>query len=242
MSYSFMRPKLPERTYGIVTPLGTMTEIVKSVPVRKSLMDQRVELLTMTLSACRSGKANAGILKMSLGLLKKDQLTLAEGAVIAMRDAQRMHISLHSNQQSRFSHLVAGGLNSWNEHSPYDYIVDAVAGTFQRPALIAIRDFSQAHNNMGELINLCTVMNQRGIELTKKNVSVQIAALHEAKIGRSRMDIFDHPYLSHPELVRAVHDYPTRIHELLDMLRTRGNVNAAAEVFGSSKAISEGAL
>lgn len=242
MSYSFMRPKLPDRTYGIVTPLDTMKEMAKAVPARQSLKEQRVELLAMTLSACKRGKENAGIVKMSLGLLKKDQLTLVEEVILAVREDQRLHISLYSNQQSRFSHLVAGGYSAWNENSPYDYIVDAVAGTFQRPALIALRDFSKSHANTGELISLCTIMEQQGIALTKRNVSVQLAAMHEALRGRSRNLVFDHPYLTYPELIRAVHDYPTRVHDLLDMLRTRGNVKAASEVFGSSKAISEGAL
>jgi hypothetical protein len=241
MSYSFMRPALPDRTYGLVMPLNVMTEKAKEASV-SYVPSPRVELLTTELSASRLGKDNAGIVKMSLGLLKNHQLTLVEEAVLAVQDNQRLHIRHHSNQQRNFSHLVAGGFNAWNETSPYDYIVESVAGTFRRPALIAIRDFFKAHNNMGELINLCSIMDQQGIELTKKNVSVQLTALHEAMRGRSRMDAFDHPYLSHPELIRAVHDYPTRIHDLIDMLRTRGNVKAAAEVFGSSKAISVGAL
>jgi hypothetical protein len=238
MANSFTQRTLPDRTYGLVMPIGAMAGVGKEATIRKPKMNQRVELLVMTLSGCRLGRANSGIMKMSIGLLNRDQLTLAEEAVLAMHDSQRMHISLHSN----FSHLIAGGLNSRNEHSPYDYIVDAVAGTFQRPALIAIRDFSQAHNNMGELIKLCTIMDQQGIELTKRNVAVQIVALHEAGSGRSKQDMFDHPYLEYPELIRAVHEHPKRIHDLLDLLRTRGDVTAATEIFTSSKAISEGAL
>lgn len=240
MANSFTQRTLPDRSYGLVRPLGSMAGTAWEATTRKPKKDQRVELLAMVLSGCRLGRANSGIMKMSIGLLNSDQLTLLEETAIAMRDSQDQHNHLYGRGDS-LSSILAGG-SKWVASSPYDHIVQAVIGNFQKPALIALRDFSRAHHNTNEIIKLCTIMDQQGIELTKRNVAVQLVALHEATLGRSKHDVFDHPYLEYPELIRAVHEHPKRIHDLLDLLRTRGSVRAVNEIFTSSQAISEGAL
>lgn len=240
MANSYTRRTLPDRSYGQVMPLGALAGAGYEATTRKPKKDKRVELLAMTLSGCRIGRANSGIMKMSIGLLDNNQLTLLEETAVAMRDSQDEHNRVYGHREN-YSSILTGG-STWIATSPYDHIVKAVTGTFQKAALIALRDFSRAHYNMDELIRLCTIMDQQGIELTKRNVAVQIVALHEAGQGRSKQDVFDHPYLEYPELIRAVHDHPNRIHDLLDLLRTRGSVTAVTEIFTSSKAISEGAL
>jgi len=228
---------LPDRTYGLVMPIGAMAEAATGVTIRKTKKDQRVELLTMVLSACNLGRENSGMMKMSLRLLSNDQLTLVEEAAIALRASQDDYNRIYGRQQSSFR-----GLHTLNHVSPYDHIVKAVVMGFQKTALIALRDFSRAHHSMGELTRLCTIMDQQGIKLTKHNVEVQIAALNQVTSGRRKQDVLDHPYLDYPELIRAVHEYPKHVHDLLDLLRTRGSVKAASEIFASSNAISEGAL
>lgn len=241
MSNSFMRRSLPDRTYGVVPSVSAMSQAAKEAPARKSLKDQRVELLTMTLSACRTGKENAGIVQMSLGMLKKDQLTLVEEAIAAVRDYQERYKLMYGDYRQKISSLVMFG-NSANHYSPYDHIVIAVTGTFQRAALIAVRKFFRLHPNTGMLINLCTVMDQQGISLTKTNVTLQLRAMMMLNDGHDVSSIFDNPYLSHPKLVRAVHDHPDHLQEVIDLHRKRGSVDSIVEVLNASKAISEGAL
>jgi hypothetical protein len=219
--------------------VDAMTRATKESPVKKTPHEQRVDLLSQSLARSNKGEANWGMLRLLLGMMNNEQLTLLEETVLALHEKQSRHEDLNKRflYPSRFSTFADDA--DWG---PFDHIVSSSVPEFDEIALIALRDFSTAHNNAKDLIRLCKIMNELDIPLTERNVSLQIFAMVETTQKRSTLVVFSHPYLTYPELIRAVYDHPEHLMELVDLQRTRGTVKAAAEVLGSSKAISEGAL
>lgn len=241
MTDSFMQRQLPPRSYGIMMSLDAMKLAAKESPTEKTPHERRIDRLTLNLARCVQvqGEENSGMLRLLAGRLTDSQLTLLEEAILAHNDKQSRHEEFRSLSPNQHHGTFAFYGSDWG---PFDHIVSAAMPEFDEIALIAIRDFSILHHNMKDLIRLCKIMNELGIPLTERNIERQIVALIEVTQNRSELVVFSHPYLSFPELIRAVHDYPEHLMEIVDLQRARGNVRAAAEVFGSSKAVSSGAL
>lgn len=240
MTDSFTKRQLPPRSLGIVMSPEAMKLAAKESPAEKTTHERRIDRLTLNLARCIQGEQNSGMLRLLAGRLTDSQMILLEETISVLHDRQSRYEeyrkTLPTNQHPR---AFAFFSSDWG---PFDHIVNSAMPDFDEIALIAIRDFSILHHNMKDLIRLCKIMNELGIPLTERNVARQIVALIETTQNRSEIVVFSHPYLSFPELIRAVHDYPEHLMDVVDMQRTRGNVKAVAEVLGASTAISEGAL
>jgi len=239
MSNSFTQRALPTRSYGILMPVGTMKRVAKEGSAEKNPNSGHVDLIAQSLMRCRTGEADSNVLRLLLGMLNDVQLTLLEEAILALEDRQSSHEDWRSKTYPLHSEALPFDGADWG---PFDHIVKASVPEFDEVALIALRDFSTIHHDLKDLTELCKIMNKEGIPLTRGNVEVQIVALIEATHNRRELFTFSHPYLSYPELIRAVHDNPEYFIELVDLQRTRGNVEAVNEVIGSAKAVSAGAL
>lgn len=236
-----MRDYLPTHPFKPLMTADEMKRAARKKPTKGTQTPHEVRVAEMVSQLIRSdnGASNAGILTLILGTLSNDQLKLTEDCIHLLSSAQERYEEAAATFRSNRNPII---FFNGAEEAPFSFIVRAVLGDFDEAALLALRDFRGAHNHLGDLVDLCRAMSKLGIALTDNSVTRQVSAMNLMTKDRIRLGIFDHPYTSHPDLIRAVHNYPERMIELIDLQKSRGSVKAAVEVLSASKAISGGAL
>lgn len=243
MTTAFDISKLPSRSYGMVMAPHEMLNSASKVPAEAVSGSARVELVLRALAVSEEGYTNSSLLRIALGALTGSQLTMVEESLVALHKQQRQYevgYGKFNGTKRPYSSIMVSLSNQ--PPAPYDFVASLLLNDFDEVAFIALSKFAAVHTNLKELVLLCTIMDRQGIALTQRNVAVQIIAMNE--LLRTQRNFWHdvHPYLSHADMISAVHKYPRKIIELVKMLTERGSVAAADEVFGSSTAISEGAL